>query len=75
VPLGLIIDRTTELKRLEREIEKLRHDLDKSEKKLQNKSFLTKAPPQIVNKEQSRVQNIRHSIAELEDQYRRVENL
>ena len=75
VPLGSIIDRSVELKRLEREIKKLRNDLERSEKKLKNNSFIAKAPPDIVDKEQSRVEIISHSITELEKQRQRVERL
>ena len=75
VPLGSIIERGTELKRLGREIKKLRIDLERSEKKLKNNSFIAKAPPDIVAKEQSRVESISHSITELEKQRQRVERL
>ena len=75
VPLGSIIERGTELKRLEREIKKLRKDLERSEKKLKNSGFIAKAPPDIVEKEQSRVESIRHSITELDKQRQRVERL
>jgi valyl-tRNA synthetase len=75
VPLGSIIDRGTELKRLEREIKKLRNDLERSETKLKNKNFISKAPPDIVEKEQGRVETIRRSISELEKQRQRVERI
>ena len=75
VPLGSIIDRTAELKRLDRELKKLRNDLERSSKKLGNQSFVSKAPPDIVKKEEVRVENIRHSIIELEKQQQRVEGL
>jgi valyl-tRNA synthetase len=75
VPLGSIIDRTAELKRLDRDLKKLRNDLDRSEKKLDNKNFIAKAPSDIVEKEQSRVESIRHSIIELEKQQQRVERV
>ena len=68
VPLGSIIDRDAELKRLDREIRKLRNDLERSENKMKNSSFIAKAPPDIVEKEQNRVGNIRHSITELRKQ-------
>ena len=75
VPLGSIIDRDTELKRLKREIAKLDQDLERSEKKLENKSFITKAPPSVVEKEKKRVESIKHSIAALEKQHYRVNSL
>ena len=75
VPLGSIIDRSAELKRLEREIKKLRNNLERSENKLKNTSFLAKAPRNIVEKEQTLVDNMGHSIAELEKQKQRVEKL
>ena len=75
VPLGSIIDRNTELKRLAREIKKLRNDLERSEKKLKNNNFIAKAPSHVVEKEQNRVESICLSITELEKQRQRVERL
>ena len=75
VPLGSTIDRAAELKRLDRELERLRNDLEYSEKKLANNSFVTKAPPDVVKKEEGRVTYIRHSIIELEKQRQNVEKL
>jgi valyl-tRNA synthetase len=75
VPLGSLIDRTAELKRLDREILRTQKDLEHSEKKLGNNSFIAKAPPNIVEKEKKRIESIRHSIIELQKQKKRVKRL
>ena len=43
--------------------------------KLKNNSFIAKATPDILEKEQNRVESVRHSITELEKQRQRVERL
>jgi valyl-tRNA synthetase len=75
VPLGAVIDRNAELARLTREIDKLKKDLQRTEGKLANRSFVDKAPVEIVSREQDRAHSMAHSIAQLEAQQRRVEGI
>jgi len=75
VPLGAVIDRNAELARLTREIDKLKKDLQRTEGKLANRSFVDKAPADIVAREQERAHSMAHSIAQLEAQQRRVEGI
>jgi valyl-tRNA synthetase len=50
VPLKGMIDISREVERLSKEIEKIELELDRINNKLKNKNFLTKAPPQVVEK-------------------------
>ena len=75
VPLGAVIDRNAELARLTREITKLRKDLQRAEDKLANRSFVDKAPAEIVAREEERAAFMTRSIAQLEAQQKRVEGL
>jgi len=54
VPLGGLVDFAEELKRLEKENTKLEKDLTIVQKKLANDEFLNNAPPDVVEKEKSR---------------------
>jgi Rrf2 family protein len=54
IPLAGLIDTEAEAARLAREIEKHAKDLERSEQKLANASFVDRAPPEIVDKERTR---------------------
>ena len=49
-----IVDIEGEKKRLSKEIQKIKKELDRIEKKLQNESFLKKAPSHVVEKEKNK---------------------
>jgi hypothetical protein len=48
IPMAGLIDKDAELKRLDKEIGKLRGDIERIEKKLANPSFVDKAPAAVV---------------------------
>jgi len=50
VPLKGMIDISREIERLGKEIEKIELELDRVAKKLKNKEFLKKAPPEVLEK-------------------------
>ncbi len=75
IPLAGLIDKEAELARLEKEISKLQEQVNRSEKKLGNESFLTKAPPAVVEKERARLEAQRRALTELERQARRIQAL
>jgi len=68
IPLEGLIDTEAEAARLAREIEKHAKDLGRSEQKLANANFVDRAPPEIVDKERSRVAELRDAIGRLEEQ-------
>ena len=51
VPLEGLVDIEKEMARLEKELARVDKELERVEKKLANESFLTKAPPEVVEKE------------------------
>ena len=67
-----LIDKAAEKERVERELKKLRNDLSLSEGKLANENFVSRAPADVVAKERSRVDELRASIAKLEEQLGRL---
>ena len=75
LPLGSLIDKNEELARLNREITKFQKDLDKVDSKLQNASFVERAPKEVVEKEQLRAKELAVSIDQLRQQLEKVEQL
>jgi valyl-tRNA synthetase len=65
VPLADLIDRGAELKRLDKEIDKLRSELLRIQGKLNNASFVTKAPEAVVQKEQEKLSAQQSSLEKL----------
>ncbi len=57
--VGNILDVPSEVERLGKELEKIEGDILKGEKKLENESFLAKAPEEVVSKERERLQEAR----------------
>ena len=56
VPLEkLVADPEKEQKRLSKELTKVTNDLERTQGKLAKKSFVTKAPPEVVNKERNKL--------------------
>ncbi len=56
VPLEGIIDIEKEIARLNKELKNVQSDLSKAEAKLQNESFLSKAPEEVIAKENFKVE-------------------
>ena len=65
LPLAGMIDIGKEIERLRRELEIMQAETAKVQAKLGNESFVSKAPPQVVQKQ-------RDKLADLEDQLARV---
>ena len=51
IPLSSIINQQEELKRLNKEIEKTKFEISRSEKLLSNQGFVNKAPAKLINEE------------------------
>ena len=72
IPMAGLIDKDAELARLNKEMEKLTKDLERGEQKLQNPHFADKAPPEVVAKERQRMDEVRSSLNQLQEQQRRI---
>ncbi len=72
IPMAGLIDKEAELARLNKEMEKLTKDLERGEQKLQNPNFADKAPPDVVAKERQRMDEVRSSLNQLQEQQRRI---
>jgi valyl-tRNA synthetase len=75
IPLAGLIDKEAELTRLEKEIDRLRIALEKSEVKLKNPNFIERAPEKIVDNERARVKELHVSLTYLEAQATRIRAL
>ena len=75
IPLAGLIDKDAEIGRLEREIAKLDRNLEQSEARLANASFVARAPAEVVAKENARVSEMRAARADLSKQLERIRQL
>jgi valyl-tRNA synthetase len=75
MPLAGIIDFSEEARRLEREMEKLGKDLAQARRKLGNEDFLAKAPAEVVQKEQEKVQAWKEKLTKLKTHRERIKEL
>ncbi|QSA99083.1 valine--tRNA ligase [Methylococcus sp. EFPC2] len=72
IPMRGLIDKDAELARLNKEIQRIEKDLPRIEGKLSDPAFIGKAPPQVVEKEQAKLAELRASLQQLKDQAVRI---
>jgi valyl-tRNA synthetase len=72
IPMAGLIDKEAEQARLEKELDKKRGDLERTEKKLGNASFVDKAPAAVVDKEKAKAEDLRSAISQLEKQLTKI---
>ena len=75
IPMAGIIDKTSELTRLQKELGKLEKDMQRSSNKLNNPNYIEKAPKYIVEKEKKRIEEIQMAKQNLEKQLAKLETL
>ncbi|MBI1778915.1 MAG: valine--tRNA ligase [Proteobacteria bacterium] len=73
LPLAGVIDLAAERVRLAKEVDKLTGEIDKSEKKLGNESFVAKAPPEVVEEQRERLMEANQVRAKLQQALRHIE--
>ena len=72
IPLAGLIDKDAELKRLERDIEKIAKDLQKEQGQLANANFVDRAPAAVVAEKRQRVRDFEQKLASLKAQQEKV---
>lgn len=75
VPMAGLIDQQAELSRLAREIDKLEKDLARIQGKLDNSSFVDKAPAAVVAKEREKLQAQQQALVKLQEQEQHIRQL
>ena len=75
VPMAGFIDKTAELARLNKEIERFHGEITRIENKLSNEGFVAKAPPAVIDKERSKMAEYQDGLEKLKAQYVSIEGL
>ena len=75
IPMADLIDKSAELSRLAKEIDKLTTQINRCQSKLANPNYVAKAPAAVVEQERERLAEFQQSIAKLESQYQHIEAL
>jgi len=75
IPMAGLIDKTAELARLDKEIQKIRNDLPRVEGKLNNPAFVDKAPTEVLEKERAKLAEMQSILANLETQHAKISAL
>ncbi|MGR6981192.1 valine--tRNA ligase [Testudinibacter sp. P27/CKL/0425] len=75
VPMAGFIDKTAELARLNKEIERFQNEIARIENKLSNEGFVSKAPPAVIDKERSKMEEYQDGLEKLKAQYLSIEAL
>jgi len=72
--LNIEINIAEEMERIEKEINRLTIEITKAESKLNNKSFIDKAPKAVVNQEKERLTNFSQAKQKFEKQLLKIKN-
>ncbi len=72
IPMAGLIDKTAELARLDKEIQKIRNDLPRVEGKLNNPAFVDKAPAEVLEKERAKLAEMQSMLSNLETQHAKI---
>ena len=72
VPLADLIDPRTEAEKLRKQLEKLDGERRRISNKLANKTFIDKAPAEIVQKERDKLARLNDDASRLEEQFERI---
>ena len=75
IPLAGIVDKEQEILRLNKEIDKLIKHQQQLSGKLNNKKFISRAPKEVVEKEQSKISSVEKSLRDLELQLKKISSL
>jgi valyl-tRNA synthetase len=75
IPMAGLIDKDAELKRLNKETEKLVKPIKALEGKLANPGFTDKAPEAVVQKEKDKLADMKTALVNLEEQKTKIENM
>jgi valyl-tRNA synthetase len=72
IPMAGLIDKTAELARLDKEIQRIQNDLPRVEGKLSNPAFVDKAPVEVIEKEKAKQGEMRVALANLKAQREKI---
>lgn len=68
IPMAGLIDKDAELARLSKAADKLSQDMKRTEGKLGNENFVSKAPPAVIEKEKAKLADAKMQLAKIAEQ-------
>jgi valyl-tRNA synthetase len=68
IPMSSMVDMEAEKKKIEKEITQTRAEADRLEGRLKDESFLTKAPPAVIEKERQKLYTLKEKLEKLNKQ-------
>jgi valyl-tRNA synthetase len=72
IPMASMLDIEAERKRMEKELEQTRAEVNRLEARLKDKAFLAKAPPAVIEKERQRLYTLSEKLEKLKQQSSRL---
>ncbi|MCG7531400.1 valine--tRNA ligase [Psychrobium sp. MM17-31] len=75
IPMAGLIDKDAELTRINKALEKIQKDLDRTSGKLNNERFVSKAPADVIAKEREKLAEMEATVAKLKEQQATIEAL
>jgi valyl-tRNA synthetase len=75
VPLAGLIDIAAEQARINKEVERIRGEIERIDKKLSNESFVAKAPSEVVDKERASAVEFAATLETLSEQMEQLASL
>jgi valyl-tRNA synthetase len=75
VPLAGLIDVAAEQARINKEVERIRGEIERIDNKLSNESFVAKAPAEVVEKERARAAEFNATLGTLSEQMAQLASL
>ncbi len=75
IPMAGLIDKDAELARIAKATDKLEKDFARTQGKLGNENFVSKAPPAVIDKEKAKLADMQLQLDKLKEQRRTIEAL
>lgn len=75
IPMAGLIDKDAELARINKALEKIQADFGRTQGKLSNEKFVSKAPEAVIAKERAKLDEFQLQIDKLNEQKQTIENL
>ncbi|GLS83117.1 valine--tRNA ligase [Paraferrimonas haliotis] len=75
IPMAGLIDVEAEVARIDKQIEKINQDMQRTAGKLNNANFVAKAPAAVIDKERAKLEEMQTNIAKLNEQKAELQSL
>lgn len=75
IPMAGLIDKQAELARIKKAMERIENDVKRTQGKLNNENFVSKAPAAVIEKEQQKLADASQQLEKLQEQQKTIEAL